>query len=57
MEDRQGDEAVKPRERREVSERELNRVLDESLWQVERLRVEPKPEGAERPRVIERKVS
>ena len=40
MEDRQRDEAVTPRVRHQVSERDLHRVLDESLWQVERLRVD-----------------
>lgn len=41
MDDRQRDEARKPNEPRFVTERQLQRVLDESLWQVERLRVDP----------------
>lgn len=41
MDDRQNDEAGKPRGKSFVTERELLRVLDESLWQVERRRVNP----------------
>jgi hypothetical protein len=39
MDDRQKEEALTPRSHRQVTERELQRVLDESLWQVERRRV------------------
>jgi hypothetical protein len=49
MDDRQRDEAVTPRERHQVTERELYRVLDESLWQVERRKVDPKTDTVERP--------
>lgn len=41
MDDRQSDEARKPREPRFVTERQLHRVLYESLWQAERLKVDP----------------
>jgi hypothetical protein len=42
MDDRRKEEAGKPStERRFVTERELLRVLDEILWQVERRRVNP----------------
>jgi hypothetical protein len=46
MDDRRKEEAGKPQQRHVVTERELMRVLDESLWQVERRRVNPseKPE-------------
>jgi hypothetical protein len=48
MEDRQQDEARKPLPPRQVTERQLHRVLDESLWQVERRRVDPS-EPSEKP--------
>jgi hypothetical protein len=41
MDDRQREEARKPQEPRFVTERQLHRVLYESLWQVERLKVDP----------------
>ena len=41
MDDGRQDEAGTPRERKHVTEHELYRVLDESLWQVERRRVDP----------------
>lgn len=41
MDDRQKDEARTPRTPRYVSDLQLHRVLDESLWQVERYRVQP----------------
>lgn len=41
MDDRQKEEARKPRDPRYVTERQLHRVLDESLWQIERRRVDP----------------
>ncbi|MET0413887.1 MAG: hypothetical protein ABW217_21435 [Polyangiaceae bacterium] len=41
MDERRKDEARKPEQRHIVTERELLRVLDESLWQVERRRVNP----------------
>ena len=40
MDDRQSGEARMPREPRFVTERQLRTALDESLWQVERLRVD-----------------
>ncbi len=40
MDDRQSGEARTPREPRFVTERQLRTALDESLWQVERLRVD-----------------
>lgn len=47
MDDRQRDEAGTPQPPRFVTERQLYRVLDESLWQVERRRVQP-PEPTEK---------
>jgi len=41
MDDRQRDEARKPQEPRFVTERQLHKVLYESLWQAERLKVDP----------------
>jgi hypothetical protein len=42
MDDRRKDDAGKHQQQRHiVTERELLRVLDESLWQVERRRVNP----------------
>ena len=41
MDDRQKDEARKPQTPRYVSDLQLHRVLDESLWQIERRRVDP----------------
>jgi hypothetical protein len=41
MDERRNEEARKPEQRHTVTERELLRVLDESLWQVERRRVNP----------------
>ena len=41
MDDRQKDEARTPQTPRYVSDLQLHRVLDESLWQVERFRVDP----------------
>lgn len=41
MDDRQDDEARTPHTPRYVSDLQLHRVLDESLWQIERRRVEP----------------
>lgn len=41
MDDRQQDEARKPQTPRYVTERQLHRVLDESLWQIERRKVDP----------------
>ncbi|MEY4549615.1 MAG: hypothetical protein RL685_5810 [Pseudomonadota bacterium] len=43
MDDRQSGEARTPRESRFVTERQLRTALDESLWQVERLRVDVTP--------------
>jgi hypothetical protein len=48
MDDRQHEEAGKPQPPRFVTERQLHRVLDESLWQVERRRVEPEKPTEER---------
>jgi hypothetical protein len=42
MDDRQKDEARTPQTPRYVNDLQLHRVLDESLWQMERRRVEPK---------------
>ena len=46
MDDRQPDQARKPQGPRFVTERQLRTTLDESLWEMERLRVdvEPSPE-------------
>jgi hypothetical protein len=44
MDDRQPDEARMPRAPRYVTERQLRTTLDESLWEVERLRVNPDPQ-------------
>ena len=44
MDDRQPDEARMPRAPRYVTERQLRTTLDESLWEVERLRVNPEPQ-------------
>lgn len=41
MDDRQRDEARKPQEPQFVTEHQLHRVLYESLWQAERLKVDP----------------
>jgi hypothetical protein len=41
MDDRQEEEARTPQPPRYVNDRQLHRVLDESLWQVERRRVAP----------------
>lgn len=41
MDDRQDKEAGKPQTPRYVNDLQLHRVLDESLWQVERRRVDP----------------
>jgi hypothetical protein len=41
MDDRQNDEARTPRAPTYVTDLQLHRVLDESLWQIERRRVEP----------------
>ena len=41
MDDSQHDEARKPQEPRFVTERQLHSVLYESLWQAERLKVDP----------------
>jgi hypothetical protein len=41
MDDHRKDEAGKPQPRYVVTERDILRVLDESLWQVERRRVNP----------------
>jgi hypothetical protein len=41
MDDRQNDEARKPQPPRYVNDLQLHRVLDESLWQMERQRVAP----------------
>jgi hypothetical protein len=40
MDDRQHDQARMPQNQRYVTERQLRIALDESLWQVERLRVD-----------------
>ena len=40
MDDRQPDQARMPQSPRYVTERQLRTALDESLWQVERLRVD-----------------
>jgi len=48
MDDRQQDEARKPQPPRYVTERQLHRVLDESLWQIERRKVDP-AEPADKP--------
>lgn len=47
MDDRQSGEARMPREPRFVTERQLRTALDESLWQVERLRVDVDPSSEE----------
>jgi hypothetical protein len=39
MDDRQRDQARTPESSRYVTERQLHRVLDESLWEIERRRV------------------
>jgi len=46
MDDRQPEQARMPQNPRYVTERQLRTALDESLWQVERLRVDvaPSPE-------------
>jgi hypothetical protein len=46
MDDRQPEQARMPQTPRYVTERQLRTALDESLWQVERLRVDvaPSPE-------------
>jgi hypothetical protein len=46
MDDRQPEQARMPHGPRYVTERQLRSALDESLWQVERLRVDvaPSPE-------------
>jgi hypothetical protein len=44
MDDRQPDEARMPRSPRYVTERQLRTTLDESLWEVERRRVNPDPQ-------------
>jgi hypothetical protein len=41
MDDRQKDEARTPQTPKYVTDRQLHRVLDESLWQIERRRVDP----------------
>jgi hypothetical protein len=41
MDDRQKDEARTPQPPRYVNDFQLHRVLDESLWQAERRRVDP----------------
>lgn len=41
MDDSQREEARTPQPPRYVTERQLHRVLDECLWQVERRRVDP----------------
>jgi hypothetical protein len=41
MDDRRKDEARTPQTPRYVTDLQLHRVLDESLWQIERRRVEP----------------
>lgn len=41
MDDGHKEEARTPQPPRYVTERQLHRVLDESLWQVERRRVDP----------------
>jgi hypothetical protein len=40
MDDRQSEQARMPQSPRYVTERQLRTALDESLWQVERLRVD-----------------
>jgi hypothetical protein len=47
MDDRQG-EAEKPLDPRFVTERQLSRVLDDCLWQLERSRVKPAPPPAKK---------
>jgi hypothetical protein len=41
MDDRQDKEARTPQTPRYVNDLQLHRVLDESLWQIERRRVDP----------------
>ncbi len=41
MDDRQKDGARTPQTPQYVTDRQLHRVLDESLWQIERRRVDP----------------
>jgi hypothetical protein len=41
MDDRHKDEARTPQPPQYVTDRQLHRVLDESLWQIERRRVDP----------------
>jgi len=43
MDDRQPDQARKPQGPRFVTERQLRTALDESLWEMERLRVDVDP--------------
>lgn len=45
MDDSQRNEARTPQDRKYVTEHELYRVLDESLWQVERQRVDEEATG------------
>jgi len=47
MDDRQPDQARMPKAPRYVTERQLRTTLDESLWEVERLRVYPEPESGD----------
>jgi hypothetical protein len=47
MDDRQPDQARKPTTPRFVTERQLRTTLDESLWEVERLRVDVEPSQQE----------
>jgi hypothetical protein len=47
MDDRQPEQARKPQTPRFVTERQLRTTLDESLWEVERLRVDVEPPPAE----------
>jgi hypothetical protein len=45
MDDRHNEEARTPQTPRYVTDLQLHRVLDESLWQIERRRVEPVKPG------------
>jgi hypothetical protein len=44
MDDRRDKEAGTPQTPRYVNDLQLHRVLDESLWQAERRRVDPEPD-------------
>lgn len=51
MDDRQKDEARTPQTPRYVTDRQMHRVLDECLWQVERRRVDPAESSEKSPTI------